>query len=127
MTEWVLDASAMLALMRAEPGADQVARALSTAIISTVNVAEVVTRLLRDGVEPQIAQQAVLRLNCPIAAVDADLGFRAGLLWRQTRANGLSLGDRVCLALAEREQVPALTADRAWRSFQLGIQIELIR
>jgi ribonuclease VapC len=127
MTEWVLDASAMLALMRAEPGADQVARALSTAIISTVNVAEVVTGLLRGGVEPQIAQQAVLRLNCPIAAVDADLGFRAGALWQQTRANGLSLGDRICVALAEREKAPALTANRAWQGLELGIQIQLIR
>ncbi|HZC16193.1 MAG TPA: type II toxin-antitoxin system VapC family toxin [Caulobacteraceae bacterium] len=127
MTEWVLDASAVLALMRGEPGADQVAAALATAVVSSVNTAEVISRLLREGMEPSVAREAVLALGCPIISVDAELGFRAGALSPATQTKGLSLGERVCLALAEREQVPALTADRAWRTLNLDIQIELIR
>jgi ribonuclease VapC len=127
MTEWVLDASAALALILDEPGADRVATALTSAVISSVNVAEVVDRLIRGGGQPQDARQLVLALDCPIVSVDAELGFRAGALSQATRSKGLSLGDRVCLALAEREQVPALTADRAWRDLDLGIQVQLIR
>jgi ribonuclease VapC len=127
MTEWVLDASAMLALMRGEPGANRVAAALAASVISSVNAAEVVTKLLREGVSPQSARQAVLSLDCPIVSVDAELGLRAGTLAAATRPNSLSLGDRICLALAERERVPALTADRAWRALGLEISVELIR
>ena len=127
MTEWVLDASAALALILDEPGADRVATALTSAMISSVNVAEVVDRLIRGGGEPQHARQLVLALDCPIVSVDAELGFRAGMLSQATRSKGLSLGDRVCLALAERERVPALTADRAWLTLDLGVQVQLIR
>jgi ribonuclease VapC len=127
MIEWVLDASAMLALMQAEPGADLVAAAIATSVISSVNMAEVISKLVREGMEPPIARQAVLVLGCPIISVDAELGFRAGALSKATRTSGLSLGDRICLALAEREQVPALTTDRAWGTLAIDIQVELIR
>jgi ribonuclease VapC len=127
MTEWVLDASAALVLLLDEPGAERVATALASAVISSVNAAEVVHRLIRGGAQPQDARLLVLALDCPIASVDAELGFRAGMLSEATRTKGLSLGDRVCLALAEREQVPALTADRAWQTLDLGIEVQLIR
>jgi PIN domain nuclease of toxin-antitoxin system len=127
MVDWVLDASAALALLLDEPGADSVARALTSAMISSVNAAEVIDRLIRGGGQPREARQLMLALDCPIMSVDAELGLRAGMLSSETRSTGLSLGDRVCLALAEREQVPALTADRAWRALDLGIQIQLIR
>jgi len=127
MTEWVLDASAALALILDEPGADRVATALTSAVISSVNIAEVIDRLIRGGGRPQDARQLVLALECPIVSVDAELGFRAGSLSQVTRSTGLSLGDRVCLALAEREHVPVLTADRAWQDLDLGIQVQLIR
>jgi PIN domain nuclease of toxin-antitoxin system len=127
MIEWVLDASAALALMLEEPGADRVTESLAFAIISSVNAAEVATRLARIGVQPDDARRLILGLGCPIVAVDAELGFRAGALSEATRASGLSLGDRICLALAEREQVPALTADGAWRTLAIDIKVELIR
>jgi ribonuclease VapC len=127
MTEWVLDASAALALILDEPGAERVATALTSAMISSVNAAEVVHSLIRGGGQPRDARQLVLALDCPIVSVDAELGFRAGMLSEATRTEGLSLGDRVCLALAERERVPALTADRAWQSLDLGIEVRLIR
>src|ERR1700722_9310771 len=114
MADWVLDASAVLALIRSEPGADQVVAALPTAQLASVNAAEVVTRLIRDGVAADAARLMVVGLGCPLVAVDAELGLRAGVLAPQTAALGLSLGDRCCLALAERDAATALTADRAW-------------
>jgi PIN domain nuclease of toxin-antitoxin system len=127
MIDWVLDASAALALLLDEPGADRVATALTSAMISSVNAAEVVDRPIRGGGQPRDARRLMLALDCLIVSVDAELGLRAGVLSSETRSKGLSLGDRVCLALAEREQVPALTADPAWRDLDLGIRVQLIR
>jgi PIN domain nuclease of toxin-antitoxin system len=123
----VLDASAVLALLYEEPGMDRVAEAINDSLLSSINAAEVVCTLIRNGEEPLEAIRQVKALPCPIAAIDEDLGFRAGLLFALTRHKGLSLGDRVCLALAEQENAPVLTADRAWASLDLGVEIVLIR
>jgi PIN domain nuclease of toxin-antitoxin system len=127
MADWVLDASAVLALIRAEPGADKVLAALPTAQLASVNAAEVVTRLVREGVTAETARLMVVGLGCPLVAVDAELGLRAGSLVASTSGRGLSLGDRCCLALAEREDLPALTADRAWVGLGLPIKVAMIR
>jgi PIN domain nuclease of toxin-antitoxin system len=127
MADWVLDASAVLALMRSEPGADRVIAALPTSVIASVNAAEVVTRLIQEGFDPAPATLAFRRLGCPVAPIDEALGLRAGALASLTAGAGLSLGDRCCLALAEREQVPALTADRQWARIALPMSVALIR
>jgi ribonuclease VapC len=127
MAEWVLDASAVLALMRAEAGAGAVEDALPDSILASVNAAEVVTRLIREGVAADVARSMVIGIGCPIAPVDADLGLRAGALAAATAKRGLSLGDRCCLALAERHDLTALTADRAWSGLGLEIKVAMIR
>ena len=66
-------------------------------------------------------------MSIQVVPFDEELAYRAGLLRSATRSAGLSLGDRACLALAERLGVPALTTDRIWGTLQLGIQIEVIR
>ncbi len=96
-------------------------------MISAANAAEVVARLIDIGKSPDLASRAMADLNCEIVPVDAALGLRAGELRALTRGKGLSLGDRICLALAERERVPALTADRAWAELQIGVEVSLIR
>ncbi len=127
MIEWVLDASAVLAAFYHEPGGEQVGHALPQSILSAVNACEVVTGLIGRGTPPDTASQMVRNLTCQPIAVDTELGLRAGQLIVLTRSKGLSLGDRICLALAEREGVPALTADRAWAELGLDIKVSLIR
>ena len=127
MAEGVLDASAVLAMLQAEAGADQVQDILPRALLSSVNAAEVVAKLIRYGADPDSAVDAVRLLECPIVAVEDRLGLRAGALYSLTSRLGLSLADRICLALAEREGLAVLTADRAWASLDIGIEIRLIR
>jgi PIN domain nuclease of toxin-antitoxin system len=127
LTRWVLDASAVLAVIQAERGAEVVAPRLPSSMISAANAAEVVARLIDIGKSPDLASRAVADLTCEIVPVDATIGLRAGELRALTRGKGLSLGDRICLALAEREGVPALTADRAWAELQIGVEVSLIR
>lgn len=127
MTGWVLDSSAVLAVMKREPGAKAVSDALESCILSAVNAAEIVSKLIELGASPAEATQSLKEFGCTIVAVDAELGLRAGELIAVTRSKGLSLGDRICLALAEREDLTALTADRAWAGLDLDIKVSLIR
>ncbi len=127
MAEAVLDASAVLAAMLGEAGADEVRAAVPNALLASVNAAEVVTKLIRYGAGPEGSVGAVRALDCVIVPIDERLGLRAGTLHSLTARLGLSLGDRVCLALAERERLPVLTADRAWASLDIGVEIRLIR
>ena len=97
------------------------------AVILTVNLAEVVTRILERGSDEADMRRILTAIDPTVVAFDEELAYRAGLLRSVTRSAGLSLGDRACLALAERLGVPALTSDRAWANLQIGIQIEVIR
>ncbi|MGE3268669.1 MAG: type II toxin-antitoxin system VapC family toxin [Chloroflexota bacterium] len=124
----VLDASAVLALMFGEPGTERVQDAIDDgAVISAVNVTEVMSRQIDRGVPPPEARLNVQDLGLHVVPFDEDLAYRAALLRAATRSAGLSLGDRACLALAERMAVPAITADRAWSGLNLGMQIDTIR
>ncbi len=126
MSSVVLDASAVLAFLQREPGG-VVAEHLSAAVISAVNVAEVASRLSDRGVPDGGAREAISALCLEIAAFDHDLAYASAALRPATRRLGLSLGDRACLALAKREGLPALTADRAWASLDMGVEIRLVR
>lgn len=126
----ILDASAILAHLQGEPGQDAVARAIAAdAGVCTANLAEVAGRLARNGVPAELVRRVVATLPVTPIDLDLDLALRAGLLEAPTRGQGLSLGDRVCLALAQREGLPALTADRAWRDIgqAIGVSVTLIR
>lgn len=123
MTEYVIDTSAAIAYLLNEPGGDAVAPFLSSALLNSVNLTEVVTRLVREGYDPMRAYY----LGCRIVDHDTDLADRAGRLWTATASLGLSLGDRACLALAMREGLPILTGDRPWARLGIGVDVRLIR
>ena len=126
----VLDASALIALLYGEPGGDRVADALDRgAAISTVNLAEVVGRLSDAGVQEAVIASLLAPLRLAVFDFDIPAAFHTGLLRPLTRAAGLSLGDRACLALAHHLGVPALTTDRNWEAVQnaVGVRVELLR
>jgi len=124
----VLDASALLALLYKETGADRVREVLGAALISTVNLSETFARFIRDGRDTTALDRG-LRSEMAIEIVDfieADAMAAARLL-PATRVRGLSFADRACLALARRLDLPAMTADRAWRDVDCGVEIVCIR
>ncbi len=128
----VLDASAVLAVIFAEPGEAPVRRAMAEgALLSTVNLSEVVARLARSGrSRNDIAEvHAALLAGLVLVDVDEALAVEAGLAIVVTRDHGLSLGDRVCLLLAKSRGVPALTADAGMAAVAaaIGVKVELIR
>lgn len=129
MTDTVLDASAVLAYLHHEPGWETVEAALRTdaCLISAVNLAEVVSKLAEKRL-PENAIRAVLAaLSLPVHAYEESQALATGLLRPKTRQQGLSLGDRACLALAIRQRATALTTDRNWSNLPLDCAIQQIR
>ncbi|MER0240127.1 type II toxin-antitoxin system VapC family toxin [Fulvimarina sp. MAC8] len=127
MTGMVLDTSAIMAFLRDEVGADKVASMLEDrAIISTVNVQELLASLASKGMAPEDARLAVRSLNLEGRDLTWELAERAAELVEWTKAFGLSLGDRSCLALARMLDMPAVTADRVWSNVAETIGVEVI-
>lgn len=122
----VLDASALVAFLKAEPGGDTVAGALRQATISAVNFAEVVAHFAGRGMPIGEIDQMLDPLPLTIVPADHELARVAGQLRTATAPAGLSLGDRFCLALAAKEGVPALTADRVWVRIADAVGVEVV-
>jgi PIN domain nuclease of toxin-antitoxin system len=125
--EFVLDSSAVLALMFDEPGQEIVAAHRTSAIISSVNLGEVLTRLVDRG--QSLEDALVLVASLQMATIDHSSihAAIAASLRPTTKHLGLSYGDRACLGLAVQQQRPILTADRVWSELNLGIEIRIIR
>lgn len=131
----ILDASAMLALLQGEPGASAVIETIEAgAAISTVNLSEVLAKLAERGehVRSTMAtiRQAVDRADggLRIESFTEEDGIEAADLRPRSKSQGLSFGDRACLALAARFEVPAVTADRDWADLPaVGVAVKLIR
>lgn len=127
MASAVLDASAVLALLKGEPGTAEVKRHVPGAAISAVNLAEVVAKLSEAGMSRSAVGSTLATLGAEILPCDEARAISIGMLRAQTRDRGLSLGDRACLALAQELSLPALTADQAWTQLDLGVAVQLIR
>jgi ribonuclease VapC len=127
MGDVVLDTSAFLALVRGERGWDNVVAVLPGSVICSVNAAEAYARLSDWSYTRDQQAKCHLLLKDRIVPFDTDLALRSGALRGPTKAEGLSLGDRACLALAQRLGVPAVTADQAWKKLNIGVTIEMIR
>ena len=123
----VIDASALLALLHSEPGAEVVEEVLEQAAVSTVNWSEVYQRWVAREVDVAGLRADVEALGLEIVPLTVEDAEQAAELWSATRLRGLSLGDRACLALARRLARPALTADRAWLDLGLGVEVRAIR
>ena len=130
----VLDASALLAFLKDEPGALRVAEALQEGShMSLINVSEVLSKLADWGSAPQdvlvqLEAEGVLGGAITIQPFMQIDSLEVARLRPLTRAQGLSLGDRACLALACRLGIPVLTTDKAWAGIEIpGLWVEVIR
>ena len=127
MSSVVLDASALIAFLRKEPGADIVSAALNNAAISSVNLSEVLAKAADTPAGFESAKAALRGLPLRVVPFDEEQGLIAAGLRPLTRPLGLSLGDRCCLALGLVEELPILTTDRQWSKMPLGLQVRVIR
>lgn len=124
----VLDASAVIALLRDEPGADLVAAYAGDALISAVNLQEVVKALLQRGFTADVARTMIDALHLEVRDHRVDDAYAAATLHDATKAQGSGLGDRTCMALAIAERLPAVTTDREWADLSIpGLTIILAR
>jgi len=128
MAKAVLDASAIMAILNREPGAEKMTLdILSQSVSSAVNLAEVQALLVNQGGVPDEAWEdacSPVREAVPFTAEQAKL---AGSLVAQTKTLGLSLGDRACLSLGIQLKAPVYTADRAWKKLKVGVEVHLLR
>lgn len=129
MTSAVLDASAVIALVKRERGAAKVAAVLADAALGVFNHAEVISHFAHLGMPIEEIRRMLGSLPITVLAADEDISWDAGVLRPTTAGAGLSLGDRFCLALAKQLGVPAYTADRVWKDVAAacGVKVVTIR
>jgi PIN domain nuclease of toxin-antitoxin system len=128
MNEVVFDASAMLALIQGEQGADKLTdEILNRAVASAVNLAEVQSKLVKASNDPDRAWSAALSAISNVEPYTSEQARIAGSLIAATEKHGLSLGDRSCLALAIMLKASVYTTEQTWKNLKLGIPIHVIR
>jgi PIN domain nuclease of toxin-antitoxin system len=127
MNDLILDASAIIAVLKNEPGAERVRAVAEGAHVSALAIAEVATWLTIEGVPPEQANTAIDLFRLAVEPFHQKRALAAGFLVAKTRHRGLSLGDRACLALAIELGMPVVTGDRAWRDLNIGVDVRLFR
>ena len=123
---FVVDASALLAMLQGEPGADAVAVILATSVVSAVNWSEVMQKARSHGVDVADLEEELTHLGVEFAAFTTADAAAAADLWHRG-ARSLALADRACLATARVRGLPVVTADQAWSALDLGIAVRVIR
>jgi ribonuclease VapC len=124
----VFDASAILTLIQVEPGAEKLTDDIrNSAVASSVNMAEVQAKLVQNGWDPEQAWEDALTCIADVEGQTAAQAKLAGTLVLKTKACGLSLGDRSCMALAIALQAEVYTTERVWKNLKVGVPIHVIR
>ena len=127
MSEVVVDASAILALLNQEPGSEKVAKFMGKAAISSVNLSEVIAKLAESNIPEDAIAEILANLRLEVIPFNEQQALQAGMLRPLTKSAGLSLGDRACLALGIYLHQPVLTSDRLWSTLNLNVEVWLIR
>ena len=130
MSSFIYDTSAVMAYLNEEQGGELVSAALlRPGFMSDVNFAELVTKLSDSGMPEDEIRDTLGPLNFANVQFGSEAAYVAGLLRPPTKAAGLSLGDRACLALGILKGLPVLTSDQAWRRvpIEIPVEIEFIR
>jgi PIN domain nuclease of toxin-antitoxin system len=124
---YVLDSSAVIALVRREQGWEKVNAALDRSVISAINLAESMTKLIRQGGEPRLVERLLRALDLEVIPWDEELAWASRDLCALAWTNGISLADRACLTLARHLNLAAMTADSEWKKAGHGVQVFLFR
>ena len=122
----VLDASALIAMLKGERGSAKVAAGIAGARVSSVNYAEVVSHFIHAGMPAREVDAMLDPLPITIVAAEKALAQIAGRLRALTAEAGLSLGDRFCLALAQRDGLPAWTSDQNWKKVADAVEVKVV-
>lgn len=127
MSEVVVDSSAVLTLLNGELGSEEVEKCFPDVVISSINLAEVVTVYCRNGGQESKARPLLSALFPEVVDFDSEQAYLVASLYKNTSSFGLSLGDRACLALAMQRKAKVITADRAWKKVGVNVDIQVIR
>ncbi len=127
MSNYVLDASALLALLNNEPGAQRVRDILPDSVVSAVNLCETAGKLTNAGMSNEDARTSIDLLNLEVIPFETGAAYKAGFLIAETKKLGLSLGDRSCLALGLLRNNTVVTAEQLWSKLKPGVKVEVIR
>lgn len=126
--EYVLDSTALIAVVEQEPGYERVVGLLHNATISAVNLAETINKLVGRGSPAGTVREVLMRLELAVEDWSQDMAYNSAEFTPFNKSHGLSLGDRACLTLAKRLHATAVTADRTWRRApRLGVRIMIFR
>jgi ribonuclease VapC len=125
--EYVLDSAAVIAVLSLEPGFQRVAELLDKSVISSVNLAEIFTKLVQKAPAEDV-RELLRPLELQVEDWSEDMAYRSAEFTPFNKSHGLSLGDRACLTLAKQLRATAVTSDRAWRRIpSLGVRIMIFR
>jgi ribonuclease VapC len=123
----VLDASALIALVRREPGWEAVQAVLGHSVVCAINLTEAIVKLIRSGGEPRLVERYLRSLPMPILPWDEELAWGSLDLAPLAWTHGISLGDRACLATARHLDAVAMTSDTEWANLDLDVRVVLFR
>lgn len=124
---YVLDSSAVIALVRREHGWEQVQAALEHSVISAVNLTESMTKLIRRGGDPRLVERLLKALDLEVLPWDEELAWASRDLCPLAWTHGISFADRACLTLARHLNLAAMTGDAAWKKTNHGARVALFR
>jgi len=129
MASCVIDTSAVFIDLQDESGADDARKWLRDAVISSVNLHEIVAKATEKGASPEQVKTLIAKLHLTVHPHGEEDALEAGLLRKATRTKGLGLGDRACLALARKLNLPAVTANKAWLDLadELAVNVVIVR
>jgi ribonuclease VapC len=126
--EYVLDSTALIAIVEQEPGYQRVEDLLGNSAISAINLAETMNKLVDRGSPAETVRGVLVKLELTVEAWSEDMAYRSSEFTRFSKSHGLSLGDRACLTLAKQLRATAVTSDRTWRRLpSLGVRIMIFR
>jgi ribonuclease VapC len=128
MIEYILDSTALIALVGLESGSQQIARLLKNSAVSAVNLAETANKLLEKGFSQAEVRESLAKLELQVEDWSEAMAYRSAEFTQFSKSHGLSLGDRACLTLAKQLRATAVTSDRTWRRLpSLGVRIMIFR